>query len=249
MELQVALNSIASEVFRDQADADYVVARSAWRMRLNEQYHWAALQAIEKYLKGILLYNGLSSRWPPGAKEDPRKQYGHQLAELYDAIEAHCQLDTGHPSSLRDFVERIETVGTSRYLTRSTTPRRYWVRHLDEAVWCIRRFCRFLGCTPADTDPQKVQIRAAWLRTVKDPKLRERPTRLRIANGRLEKIIAQPRSNSSRQALVWNNRFFGSRVRHELRMHVWDSWLIAPPDRPHFQEPALRKQLESFIQW
>ena len=249
MDLQVALNSLAREVFRDQADADYVIARAAWRMRLKEQFLWASLQAIEKYLKGILLFNGFSSRWPPGVKQDLRKQYGHRLTVLYDAVEAHCQLGTGHPADFRSFVEQIEAAGISRYLTRSTAFREGSLRSLDEAVWSLRRFCQDLGATAVETDPERLKVRAATLRRVRDTELRKRPARLRITGGRLEKILSLPASDSAREALVWKNHFFGNRVRHTIFIRDWESWLIAPPDRDHFKDPALRKRLEHFIQW
>jgi hypothetical protein len=44
------------------ADRGYVVARMAYRMRLPSQFMWSALQAIEKYLKCILVLNRVSSR-------------------------------------------------------------------------------------------------------------------------------------------------------------------------------------------
>lgn len=51
------INSFARQSFRDQADRDYVAARLACRYELYRQFLWASQQAIEKYLKAILLYN------------------------------------------------------------------------------------------------------------------------------------------------------------------------------------------------
>jgi hypothetical protein len=48
------LNSFAFRSFRDVADADYIVARMAYRAQLPMQFFWASQQAIEKYLKCIL---------------------------------------------------------------------------------------------------------------------------------------------------------------------------------------------------
>lgn len=66
MELQLVLNTFAKDVFRKQADCDYVAARSNYRLRLREQFLWSSLQAIEKYLKAILLFNGISARYLSG---------------------------------------------------------------------------------------------------------------------------------------------------------------------------------------
>ncbi len=56
------LNDLATRSFRDIADGDYIVARQAFRQRLIQQALWSSLQAIEKYLKAILLYNRVSSK-------------------------------------------------------------------------------------------------------------------------------------------------------------------------------------------
>jgi HEPN domain-containing protein len=56
-ELRRALFAFATRVFRDQADRDYIAARLSYRAQLRDQFLWSALQALEKYFKGILLFN------------------------------------------------------------------------------------------------------------------------------------------------------------------------------------------------
>jgi hypothetical protein len=60
MDLTVRLNQFAS-LFRDIGDEDYISARANYQLRLREQFFWAGLQALEKYLKAILLHNGRST--------------------------------------------------------------------------------------------------------------------------------------------------------------------------------------------
>jgi HEPN domain-containing protein len=72
MTLTIALFTLATEVFREQADKDYIVARSCYRMNLREQFLWASLQACEKYLKGILLFNERSARHDPALYDRSR---------------------------------------------------------------------------------------------------------------------------------------------------------------------------------
>jgi hypothetical protein len=55
--LNALLNDFAFRCFRDIGDGDYIVARQAFRQRLIQQALWSGLQAIEKYLKCILLVN------------------------------------------------------------------------------------------------------------------------------------------------------------------------------------------------
>ena len=105
--LRVALNSIASEAFRDQADRDYVHARGAWRLRLRDQFLWSPQQAIEKYLKGILLFDGQSARYI-SASSNKRKEYGHSLTALSAAVDKLPGYLTTHPSWWQDFIDRLE---------------------------------------------------------------------------------------------------------------------------------------------
>ena len=69
------VNDYIVRSFRDVADADYIAARSIYRLGLSQQFLWAALQALEKYLKGILLFNDLST-----------KTIGHDIASAYAAL-------------------------------------------------------------------------------------------------------------------------------------------------------------------
>jgi len=61
MDLQVVLNTYATDIFRNQADFDYISARANYRLKLRQQFLWSAQQAVEKYLKAILLFNGKSA--------------------------------------------------------------------------------------------------------------------------------------------------------------------------------------------
>ncbi|MCA1796649.1 MAG: HEPN domain-containing protein [Geobacteraceae bacterium] len=57
MEKRILINDFATRSFRDVADQDYIAARLSYRHGLYPQFHWQSLQALEKYLKAILLYN------------------------------------------------------------------------------------------------------------------------------------------------------------------------------------------------
>lgn len=53
----IYIRSSIWRMFRDAADEDYLIARMAARSGLQFQYCWSSQQAIEKYLKAILLLN------------------------------------------------------------------------------------------------------------------------------------------------------------------------------------------------
>ena len=57
MNTEISLINFANRCFRNIADKDYIAARLCYRNGLVPQFHWQALQAIEKYLKAILLIN------------------------------------------------------------------------------------------------------------------------------------------------------------------------------------------------
>src|ERR1700730_6439660 len=90
MTLQIALRTIAEEAFRDQADKDYVAARSNYRMNLREQFLWSGLQACEQYLKAILLFNNLSARFARSnhgrTKWNKKREFKHNLRRLFGAV-------------------------------------------------------------------------------------------------------------------------------------------------------------------
>lgn len=56
------INDFANRSFRDFADQDYIMARIAYRKEFDQQFLWCSLQAIEKYLKAILIYNRVSTK-------------------------------------------------------------------------------------------------------------------------------------------------------------------------------------------
>jgi len=83
MELQIILNTFATDIFRKQADYDYIAARANYRMRLRQQFLWSAHQAVEKYLKAILLFNGKSARfYTPAATAKRKEERGKSLATI-----------------------------------------------------------------------------------------------------------------------------------------------------------------------
>jgi len=62
MNTEILLNDFAIRSFRDTGDYDYVCARMAYKAQLYPQFLWSGLQAIEKYLKCILLLNRIEAK-------------------------------------------------------------------------------------------------------------------------------------------------------------------------------------------
>lgn len=245
--LRIALNSIASEAFRDQADRDYVLARSAWRLRLRDQFLWSAQQAIEKYLKGVLLFDGRSARYiPASGTARKRKEYSHSLVALSTSVDAIPGYQVTHPAWWQDYIERLEYYGQNRYLTRNARTRYNSLDLLDEAVWSVRRYCQHMRFALKEVSADNMLM--AYMNTVNNPGYKKAPHRLTLIGGQLEKWI-ENRSDPARATLIWNNRFFGQRPKRNPAYVMWSSFVNAPVHREWAQDPSLRAQLTEYFRF
>jgi hypothetical protein len=103
--MQALLNDFAIRSFRDVGDYDYVSARMAYRAKLIPQFLWSGLQAIEKYLKCILLFNRI-----------PAKNVRHDLAAGVDLIERRAPFELRLSETSRKLIRHLDTYGRFRYL-------------------------------------------------------------------------------------------------------------------------------------
>lgn len=243
--LQVALNAWAREAFRDQADQDYIAARDIYRLEFREQFLWSGLQAIEKHLKAILLYNGVSSRyknWP--ATKGP--EFNHDIAGLLKAVGAVPEIEFSYPDSVAQFVDYLNRLGTNRYYDRSTYTVGDELHKLDEAVWHIRRYCQNLHFEvddPVTGTRDVVAEQAAWLNS---SELLEKPWQFRLRGGLLERILCGG-SSRARDALVWKNLYYGSRGKNEVAYPALTGSANPPNVRPWASDPKLRSELEKYV--
>ena len=104
MNINVLLNDFAIRCFRDIADQDYIAARMSYRAQLIPQFLWSSLQAVEKYLKAILLLNRI-----------PAKDVSHDLAKALKYSQKLKFTIRLSPSSDK-FIEYLDTFGRFRYM-------------------------------------------------------------------------------------------------------------------------------------
>ena len=132
MSKQALINDFATRSFRDVADQDYIAARLSYRHALYSQFHWQSLQALEKYLKAILLYNRVKA-----------KDISHDLNK---AIKKTEKLPFPLKRSPRtdEFITHLSNFGRFRYLESSFSIQGFKLAELDQAVWEIRRYCKVL---------------------------------------------------------------------------------------------------------
>jgi HEPN domain-containing protein len=186
LEIQAVLNDFASRMLRDEADKDYITARIVHSLQFDVQFLWSSEQAIEKYFKAILLFNGESA-----------KGLWHNLLEAQKRIKSIKDLKFRLPPDTQDFVEYVNEYGTNRYLEFTTHIRMNALIELDKAVSFIRRYCFFMG---------NGQRRIAHLAHLNSLPLDADP--YHISSGYLERVLAK-RNSKARQALIWKNLFFG----------------------------------------
>ena len=211
METDAFLNDYALRSFRDMADRDYIAARLCYRAGLLPQFRWAALQTIEKYLKGILLLNRVKAT-------DVR----HNLARALDyaqTIGFTIKMTNATPEVIQD----LDAYGRFRYLDISYSmdygPK---LVQFDMAVWQIRRYCQRLK----NTD----------VASMIDASEERPPQAFKLPGGRLERIL-EKKDDPAREALIWQNAFFGPRARKKVRTPMYLSAENAPLSlHPEFLE-------------
>lgn len=186
------LNNFAIRSFRDIADGDYIAARLACRSALVVQYLWASQQAIEKYLKCILLLHRI-----------PAKKMRHDLGAGLNAIKGSGKLALNLVRPTQDFIAYLDRYGRFRYLEISNLAFGHDLVRLDRAVWELRRFCTLVP------EPRRIMLRD-----------NHTAPRVRIPGGQLEEIIDNAK-HPAHGSLLWQNGFFGNRARREVKVTGW----------------------------
>lgn len=84
MSVSASKTNLVHELFVRTADENYITARWCATNRLNTDFLWLAVHALEKYLKAVLLVNGHSSKRSAAGK----KPYSHDIVGLYADVKA-----------------------------------------------------------------------------------------------------------------------------------------------------------------
>ena len=214
MDIEPFLNDFATRSFRDVADQDYIAARLSYRHGLIPQFHWQELQALEKYLKAILLYNRIKA-----------KDINHDLTKAIKHTEK-LPFDLELSSHTQELIKHIDNFGRFRYLEASYFTHGPKLAQLDRAVWEIRRYCRTLNYELALPDGSVKNMLELEIEKIKNS-INQSPHKFRIMGGVLEKILGK-RDNVSRPALIWQNSFFSDKARKFVRSPDYFKAVNAP---------------------
>lgn len=232
MERQVILNEFASDVFRKQADYDYISARANYRMRLRQQFLWSAHQAVEKYLKAILLFNGRSARFYTPAGATKKCEFGHALDALVAEVKNIALFELAIEPEDEKFLSCLSRQGgANRYLSTSAYNTSDAIHRLDRLVWHIRRYCQYiadggLGCGEAVPGMQEADVRS-----IADPSKKTTPHSFALFAGELETVIKRDPKDPARKALVWANLWYGKKKRLRVPYDGFSSSEVPPNER------------------
>jgi HEPN domain-containing protein len=199
MKIDALINNFATRSFRDIADQDYIAARLSYKHGLFSQFHWQSLQAIEKYIKAILLYNRIKAK---DINHDLNRAFKHAEKLPFEIIRSE---------STDNFIEHLTYFGRFRYLESSYFIHGPKLVELDKSVWEIRRYCTCLNHdieTPSGDIKNMLNVNLAKI--VKSET--EQPNKYRVIGGLLEKIVEKS-DHPSRGALIWQNAYFSKSTR------------------------------------
>lgn len=232
------INDYAVRCFRDVADQDYITARVCFREGLMIQFNWMALQAVEKYLKAILLFNRVSSI-----------KVNHSLKKAYEEVVKIEDLEFSLPEKDIKFIEYLDQTGSNRYLTTAHWNKGNEISSLDRIVWLIRRWCQELKREiPIEKDPNTGYVtkyrRKLELEKDKFAHYEATPHLFKLVGGHLEKVLSN-KQHPQRSSLIWQNCFYSLKKRNTLtfpgRMNA-----INPPQILH---PEIFDELSKYIKF
>lgn len=230
MPLSTVLCVYAKDIFRNQADCDYIAARSNFKLRLRQQFLWSSQQAIEKYLKAILLFNGVSARYIDGSNE----QFNHKLNKLFDAAQQISELNFSVSSQDKMFIDFLNDQGPNRYINSTAYSSLDALERLDSVVWHIRRYCQSFEVSAPVPPENKIAIKNSLLSFASDSNFQKNPHLFKLRpgeDGALEKILKKAHNDPARRALVWANFYFGSKKRTRVKYTAFSSTEIPPKER------------------
>ena len=210
-------NAFIRRSFRDTADRDYISARLLCRHNLTEQFLWMALQAIEKYLKAILLFHDKSTL-----------RISHKIVRALNDVRGVERLGFAITEKAEEFIRALEEYGPDRYFELPRSVAGDELSRLDSVVWQVRRFCDDFFYP--HEEPAFRKMDQARLQYVQGEKIQLNRSRFRLdKDGFIEIVLDGKKHPELRHALVWNNLFFGQRNRKCVQYYHRRSWEQSAP--------------------
>lgn len=234
---KVFVNDYAKQ-FREIADRDYIAARQSFRTGLYPQFLWSAEQAIEKYLKCILLFNKI-----PLVNEKGVAIAVHDLKTLHDYFEKSKPFELKIRPESQRFIEHLDrSAMASRYLSAPVYVLGEQLMQLDRAVWYIRRYCKVLDYSIAMPDGTEKSFFKIELDKIEKSETLP-PQKFSLDKSSfLEKVI-EDKSHPARSLLIWKNNYFGAKVRRDNTVDLHSAALY--PEL--FYQPDMVDEVSKYI--
>lgn len=228
--MNILLNDFAIRSFRETADKDYIAARMAYRAKLIQPFLWSSLHCLEKYIKGILLLNRVKAH------------RGHSVLPGIALMKQHGKFELELSADAISFIKKLEDYGAEyRYYEVSYDTRPFDIVRLDRTVWELRRYCQPLDYEIVDTNGKTVNLLSCELDRIHRAKKNEEKGTC-IMGGVLEKIILT-KDHPAREALIWNNLFFGPSRRKSIRMRSSSE----AGNSPFFMHPEVIDEVVKYV--
>ncbi len=192
------INDFAIRCFRDTGDGDYIAARLAFKAGLATQAIWSGLQAVEKYLKCMLLLRRISS-----------KGVGHDIAKGLRLVKDRLNYDIVLPDNEQAVFDHLAESCGDRYLVASLHLFDHELSGLDALVWRFRQYCDVLDVEHFNDEPS-TEILFKSLERIKAT-LDAEPVEGHLRRGALETILAD-QHHRAHEGLVWRNAMFGGGI-------------------------------------
>lgn len=189
------INDLAIRCFRDVGDADYIAARLCLKAGLATQAIWSGLQAIEKYLKCMLLLGRVSSN-----------SVGHKITKGLTLVNEDLGFDIVLPEHEQAVFDHLAGSEGDRYLVASLYLFHHELPGLDALVWRLRQYCAVLDIEHYN-GPRCKKVLVRNLEKLRG-RVRGNPAGGYLEGGYLEKVLSNERLGAH-QGLVWRNAMFG----------------------------------------
>jgi len=227
--IEVLLNEFAIRSFRDMADRDYIHARIAYKSMLVPQFQWSALHCLEKYAKGILLINRIKSQ---GIK--------HEVRKSLDLVRAQGRFEIKLSDKVLDFIRRLEGGAEFRYFEVSYWSEYFEIVRLDGAVSELRRYCQVLDWE-VEHEGSKQNFLQPMLNRI-EYAASSKPRDTCILSGWLEQVLAK-KDHPAREALVWQNLFFGFSNRNRVKLVGY----MEAGNSPLYMHPEILDEVTKYV--
>lgn len=228
--MDILINDFAIRSFRETADKDYIAARMAYRTRLIQPFLWSALHCLEKYVKGILVLNRVKAHT------------GHSVLPGIQKMKQHGKFELDLSADTVQFIKKLENYGAEyRYYEVSYDIQPFDIIRFDRAVWELRRYCQPLDYGIVDMNGKLVNFLPYELDRIRRAKTSHEKGTC-IMGGILEQIIER-KDHPAREALIWNNLFFGPSRRKGVKMKSsWESG-----NSPFFLHPEIIDEVLKYV--